>query len=235
MTETLHAVLLDLDGTLLDTAPDFFNIANLLLANHDRAPIAYPQFRQSVSDGARGMVHAAFGYDFDDARFEPLRQEFLALYAKHLADHTAPFAGIDELLQYVENSGMAWGVVTNKPAIYAQPLLRALNLDTRCATLVCPDHVARRKPDPEALHLACRQIGCTPAQSIYIGDHRRDIEAGHNAGMSTIACSYGYIHADDPCENWGAEFIAHDPRQIVEILRSRAGHPAAQHRFEKLP
>jgi phosphoglycolate phosphatase len=94
MTEPLKAVLLDLDGTLLDTAPDFFNIANLLLARYDRPPLAYPQFRQSVSDGARGMVHAAFGYDHNDPRFEPLRLEFLALYAEHLADHSTPFAGI---------------------------------------------------------------------------------------------------------------------------------------------
>lgn len=229
MTESLKAVLLDLDGTLLDTAPDFFNIANLLLARHDRPSIAYPQFRQSVSDGARGMVHAAFGYDHDDPRFEPLRQEFLTLYAEHLADHSTPFAGIEELLQYVETNGLAWGVVTNKPAIYAEPLMRALQLDARCATLICPDHVTRRKPDPEALHLACQQIGCSAGQAIYIGDHRRDIEAGRNAGMRTIACSYGYVHADDPCANWDADFIVHDPRQIIEILRSGMNFPAAQH------
>jgi len=223
MTEPLKAVLLDLDGTLLDTAPDFFHIANLLLARHDCAPIAYPQFRQSVSDGARGMVQAAFGLEFSDPRFEPLRQEFLTLYAEHLADHSTPFAGIDELLQYIETHGMAWGVVTNKPAIYAEPLMRALQLDTRCATLICPDHVIRRKPDPEALRLACRQIGCRATQAIYIGDHRRDIEAGRNAGMRTVACSYGYVHADDPCESWDADFIVHKPLQIIEILRHWAG------------
>jgi phosphoglycolate phosphatase len=223
MNHSLQAVLLDLDGTLLDTAPDFFHIANRLLTSHGRAPIDYAPFRQSVSDGARGMVRAAFGYDDGDARFEPLRQEFLALYADHLADHSRPFAGIDELLDYIEGAGLHWGVVTNKPDVYAAPLLRALQLDARCATLICPDHVVRRKPDPEALYLACERIGCSPAQAIYIGDHRRDIEAGHNAGMSTIACSYGYVHADDPCEQWGAEFIVHDPLQIIEILRSRAG------------
>jgi phosphoglycolate phosphatase len=215
--------LFDLDGTLLDTAPDFFHIANRLLASHDCAPIDYPLFRQSVSDGARGMVRRAFGFDEADARFEPLRLEFLALYAAHLADHTVPFAGIADLLEYIEGAGMAWGVVTNKPSHYAEPLLRALRLDARCATLVCPDHVVHRKPDPEALLLACSQIGCAPAQAIYLGDHRRDIEAGHNAGMSTVACSYGYIHADDPCEQWGAEFVVHDPLQMIPILRNWMG------------
>lgn len=219
MTTGLRALLLDLDGTLLDTAPDFFHIANRLRERHGEAPVAYPAFRQSVSDGARGMIRAAFGFDESDARFEPLRQEFLALYAEHLADHSAPFAGVVELLDYVERAGMAWGVVTNKPAVYAEPLLRALKLDARCGTLVCPDHVVRRKPDPEALHLACTQIGCAPAQAIYAGDHRRDIEAGRNAGMITIACGYGYVHADDPCEDWGADFVVHDPQRIIDILQ----------------
>lgn len=227
MNHALQAVLLDLDGTLLDTAPDFFHIANMLLARHNCPPIDYPQFRQSVSDGARGMVSAAFGFDESDLRFEPLRQEFLALYADHLADHSHPFDGIEELLGHIEGAGLQWGVVTNKPEIYAAPLMRALRLDRRCATLICPDHVVRRKPDPEALYLACERIGSNPAQTIYIGDHRRDIEAGQNAGMSTIACSYGYVHADDPCERWGAEFIVHDPRQIIDILRNWVGRPAA--------
>lgn len=221
MNHSLQAVLLDLDGTLIDTAPDFFHIANRLLTRHECPPIDYPQFRQSVSDGARGMVRAAFGFDESDARFEPLRQEFLALYAEHLADHSKPFDGIEELLQYIEGAGLRWGVVTNKPVIYAAPLMRALQLEERCATLICPDHVARRKPDPEALYLACEQIACDPARTIYIGDHRRDIEAGHNAGMVTIACAYGYVHADDPCDHWSAEFIVHDPLQIIDIVRNR--------------
>lgn len=215
------ALLLDLDGTLLDTAPDFFHIANRLRQQHGETPLDYAPFRQSVSDGARGMVRAAFGFDESDARFEPLRQEFLALYGRHLADHSAPFAGIVELLDYVERNGMAWGVVTNKPSLYAEPLMRALQLDARCATLICPDHVARRKPDPEALYLACERIGCTPAQALYAGDHRRDIEAGRNAGMFTIACGYGYVHADDPCESWGADAVVQDPLQIIALLQQR--------------
>lgn len=220
MNSSLKAVLLDLDGTLLDTALDFASIINFMLEKHGRAPIGYAQFRQSVSDGARGMIQMAFDCGDDDPQFEPLRDEFLSLYTQHIADHTQLFPGMAELLQYIESSGLRWGVVTNKASAYAVPLMQAMSLSNRCATLVCPDHVVNRKPDPEALQLACRQIGCTTAQAIYIGDHRRDIEAGHNAGMSTIACSYGYVHSDDPCENWGAEFIVHDARQIITILQN---------------
>lgn len=212
--------MLDLDGTLLDTAPDFVSIVNSMLQKYGRAPIGYAQFRQRVSDGARGMIQMAFDCDDHDPRFEALREEFLALYSQHIADHTQLFPGMAELLQYIEGAGLSWGVVTNKASAYALPLMEAMSLSSRCAALVCPDHVANRKPDPEALQLACRQIGCATSEAIYIGDHRRDIEAGHNAGMSTIACSYGYVHSDDPCENWGAEFIVHDARQIITILQN---------------
>ena len=220
MNSSLKAILLDLDGTLLDTALDFASIINFMLEKHGRPGIGYAQFRQSVSDGARGMIQMAFDCNDDDPQFEPLRDEFLALYKQHIADHTQLFPGMAELLQYIEGAGLRWGVVTNKASAYAIPLMQAMALSARCAALVCPDHVTHRKPDPEALQLACRQIGCSTAEAIYIGDHRRDIEAGHNAGMSTIACSYGYVHSDDPCENWGAEFIVHDARQIITILQN---------------
>jgi N-acetyl-D-muramate 6-phosphate phosphatase len=223
MNHSLKAVLLDLDGTLLDTAPDFAFIVNSMLEKYGRPTIGYAQFRQSVSDGARGMIQMAFNCDDNDPRFEPLREEFLALYTQHIADHTQLFPGMAELLHYIENNGMAWGVVTNKASAYAVPLMQAMSLSARCAALICPDHVVNRKPDPEALQLACRQIGCSTFDAIYIGDHRRDIEAGRNAGMSTIACSYGYVHRDDPCENWGAEFIVHDARQIITILQNWMG------------
>ncbi|HSB95561.1 MAG TPA: HAD-IA family hydrolase [Spongiibacteraceae bacterium] len=223
MNSSLKAVLLDLDGTLLDTAPDFAFIINFMLQKYDRPTIGYAQFRQSVSDGARGMIQMAFACGDDDPQFEALREEFLSLYTQHIADHTELFPGMAELLQYIEGAGLSWGVVTNKASVYAVPLMQAMSLSPRCTTLVCPDHVAHRKPDPEALQLACRQIGCDTNEAIYIGDHRRDIEAGRNAGMSTIACSYGYVHGDDPCENWGAEFIVHDPRQIITILQQWMG------------
>jgi len=221
MATPLQALLFDLDGTLLDTAPDFAFVVNTLLERHGRAPQPYARIRQTVSDGARGMVHGAFGYGDDDPAFEPLRRELLSLYTSHLADNTRLFDGMETVLQFCETQGIAWGVVTNKPSVYAVPLMRALNLDRRCAALVCPDHVKNRKPDPESLLLACRQIGCAPEATLYAGDHRRDIEAGHNAGMQTVACAYGYVHRDDPCDNWNAEFIMQQPRDMLDIVQRR--------------
>jgi phosphoglycolate phosphatase len=220
-TMPLKAVLFDLDGTLLDTAPEFYALAKHMLEQRDIAPLAYAEFRETVSDGARGMVKKAFRIEEDDAQFESLRQEFLALYAEKLATRTELFAGMGDVLDFVESHGMVWGVVTNKPNAFAEPLLRALGLLERCAVLVCPDHVSERKPHPEALYLACDKIGCGIDEAIYVGDHRRDIESARNAGMASIACLFGYVHASDPCENWNADFIIHDAMEIIPIVQNR--------------
>ncbi len=220
MPAKLKAVLFDLDGTLLDTAPEFYEIIRAMLEAHNAAPIAFDDFREVVSDGARGMVHRAFGIAPADARFEPLRLEFLARYEQQLAAHTQLFPGMAATLEFIENRDLRWGVVTNKPAGFSAPLLQRLDLARRCATLVCPDHVRQRKPDPEALLLACAQIGCDVSEAIYVGDHRRDIECARQAGMPSIACSYGYVHGDDPCANWGAEFIVASADAIVPILQN---------------
>ncbi|HET8712006.1 MAG TPA: HAD-IA family hydrolase [Spongiibacteraceae bacterium] len=219
MPSALKAVLFDLDGTLLDTAPEFYQIVSIQLQKHGAAPIAFNDFREVVSDGARGMVQKAFGIDPGAVNFEPLRQEFLNLYTRHLAMHTHLFPGMAETLAFIESENLRWGVVTNKPVGFSAPLLQKLNLSTRCATLICPDHVKQRKPDPEALILACAQIGCAVGEAIYLGDHRRDIECARRAGMPSIACDYGYIHADDPCSNWGADFIVPNAAAIVPILQ----------------
>jgi phosphoglycolate phosphatase len=222
-TTPLKAVLFDLDGTLLDTGPEFYHIALQLLEQHDIAPLDYAEFRESVSDGARGMVKTAFRIEEADPRFELLRQEFLALYAQQLASRTELFAGMNDVLDFIESHGMNWGIVTNKPNAFAEPLLQKLNLFERCAVLVCPDHVSERKPNPEGLYLACDKIGCSIDEAIYIGDHRRDIDSAQNARMTSVACSFGYVHADDLCENWNADFIVHDALQIISILQNRLG------------
>lgn len=221
MSIPLQAILFDLDGTLLDTAPDFVFVVNTLLERHGRAPLPYAQIRQTVSDGARGMVHGAFGCGDGDPEFEPLRRELLALYSTHLADRSRLFDGMESVLQFLEMRNIPWGVVTNKPSVYAVPLMRALQLERRCAALVCPDHVRNRKPDPEPLLLACSRIDCEPRATLYVGDHRRDIEAGHNAGMQTIACAFGYVHSDDPCETWGADYVVKHARDILSVARQR--------------
>lgn len=218
------AVLFDLDGTLLDTAPDFSFVLDTMMARRQRPPVPYERVHQTVSDGARGMIQMAFGVTPEHSEFDTLRQELLTLYAEHIADNTRPFTGIAELLAFIEQSQLRWGIATNKPALYAEPLLRALDLERRCGVLICPDHVKRRKPDPESLLIACERLGCSPSEAIYIGDHRRDIECGRNAGLYTIAVRWGYIHPDDPCEAWSADLVVDHPDQITTLLQQRLTH-----------
>ena len=217
----LKAVLFDLDGTLLDTGPEFYQIASRMHGQRGTTAPGYPEFRNCVSDGARGMVTQAFGIGEADPQFEALRNEFLTCYAEQLASRTELFAGMNDVLDFIESNGIAWGVVTNKPNAFAEPLLEKLNLAERCAVLVCPDHVRERKPHPEALYLACDKIGCGIDAAIYLGDHRRDIEAARNAGMASIACAFGYIHENDSCDFWNADFIVHDALEIIPLLQAR--------------
>jgi phosphoglycolate phosphatase len=214
----LRAVLFDLDGTLLDTAPDFLTVVNLLLAENGRGPLPYAEVRRTVSHGARALVRLAFGIAEDDARFEPLRQRLLALYAEHLLVDTAPFPGIPELLRELARRGVRWGVVTNKPSHLAEPLLARARLEPPADVLVCPDHVQRTKPDPEPLLLACERLGCLAAEAVYVGDHSRDIQAGRSAGMCTIAATYGYLEPDEPVEAWQADYLAASAEAIERIL-----------------
>lgn len=217
----LRAVLFDLDGTLLDTAPDFATVTNRLLAEHGRAPLPYPRIRSAVSSGSRALVELAFGITEADPTFAPLRARLLELYAAHLLVDTVPFPGMEELLAALGERGISWGVVTNKPSWLAQPLLAAAALDPGPSVLVCPDHVSRTKPDPEPLLLACTRLGCATAEAIYVGDHCRDIEAGRRAGMVTVAVRYGYIDEGDSADHWEADHVVDDCRGLQQLLFGR--------------
>ncbi len=214
----LRAVLFDLDGTLLDTAPDFVTAVNLLRAEHGREPLPGEPIRRTVSHGARALVRLAFGIGEEDPAFEPLRQRLLALYEAHLLVDTVPFPGIAELLQALAARGIRWGVVTNKPNYLAEPLLARARLEPPADVLVCPDHVSRTKPDPEPLLLACARLGCAVTEAVYVGDHARDIQAGRNAGMRTIAATYGYLEPDEAVTQWQADYHADSVPAIAHIL-----------------
>ncbi|MCJ8169253.1 N-acetylmuramic acid 6-phosphate phosphatase MupP [Atopomonas sediminilitoris] len=214
----LRAVLFDMDGTLLDTAPDFIAVAQAMRAARGLPPADDEAVRAVVSDGARAMVASAFGIDPESAEFEPLRQDFLERYLDHCAVHSKPYPGMPELLKAIEQSSLTWGVVTNKPVRFAEPLMRHLQLHERSAVLICPEHVSRSKPDPESLLLACTQLALQPAEVLYVGDHVRDIEAGRAAGMRTCAVRYGYIHPDDNPSHWGADVIIDQPLDLRQVL-----------------
>lgn len=214
----VKGMLFDLDGTLLDTAADFADVVQQMTEQAARPAIAFAAIHQTVSNGARALVELAFGIQPGHPDFEERLNALLALYAQRIvATKATLYPGMDALLQHLENSGIPWGIVTNKPERFCRPLLENLGLLARCATLICPDHVTHSKPHPEPLLLACTHLGIEPQQAIYVGDHPRDIDAGRAAGMFTIAVRYGYLPDTPPVEQWQADLIV----DSVENIRQR--------------
>jgi len=214
----LRAVLFDMDGTLLDTAPDFIAICQAMLAERGFAPVADKLIRDEVSGGAKAMVSAAFAMSPTAPEFEALRLEFLERYQQDCAVHSKLFDGMAELLADIESAKLIWGVVTNKPVRFAQPIMDQLGLSGRSAVLICPDHVTRSKPDPEPLILACKMLELDPASVLFVGDDLRDIESGRDAGTKTAAVRYGYIHPHDNPDHWGADVVVDHPSQLRKVL-----------------
>jgi 2-phosphoglycolate phosphatase len=212
------ALLFDLDGTLLDTAPDFITALNRQLALHDLSSLPDEAIRLSVTNGSVGLIEAGFGMPQDDPRFEPLRAEFLELYFANLADRTALFEGLQPVLDKCVSSDIPWGIVTNKPWRYTESTLLQLDLMAGAATVICPDHVSHPKPDPEAMFLACAEIATAPADCLYVGDHVRDIVAGRDAGMRTIAAGWGYIDEDEDILGWQADWVVDQSQQLYSLL-----------------
>lgn len=221
MNSRPSTVLFDLDGTLIDTAPDFIRCLNLLRQQRGLPALPAEQIRRSVSNGARAMIDVGFGLGPDDQDYLEHHSAFLDLYEDGVAEETTLFPGMEELLVWLEGEGIPWGIVTNKPARFTTPLLTALALDDRCAVVVCPDHVSQRKPHPESILLACRQLNVVPDHGIYVGDHRRDIEAGRNAGMTTIAVRYGYIEQPEEVDLWQADQVAATVDELAKLIQYR--------------
>ena len=214
----LRAVLFDMDGTLLDTAPDFIAICQAMRADRDLAPINPQHIRDEISGGAKAMVAVTFSMDPESPGFEELRQEFLERYLVGCAVHSKLFDGMAELLEDIEKSKLIWGVVTNKPLRFAEPIMQQLGLASRSALLICPDHVKNTKPDPEPMRLACQQLGLQPQEILFVGDDLRDIESGRAAGTRTAAVSWGYIHPDDNPAHWGADVLVDHPLELRAVL-----------------
>ena len=214
----LRAVLFDMDGTLLDTAPDFIAISQAMLADRGLPAVADKLIRDEISGGAKAMVAATFAMSPQDPAFEALRLEFLERYQRDCAVHSKLFDGMAQLLADIEKSGLTWGVVTNKPVRFAQPIMEQLGLAERSALLICPDHVTHSKPHPEPLILACSQLDLDPASVLFVGDDLRDIESGRDAGTKTAAVRYGYIHPNDNPDHWGADVVVDHPLDLRKVL-----------------
>lgn len=209
-----ETVLFDLDGTLLDTAPDFILVLNALRREYDLTPLPDEQIRNTVSNGARALVTLGFGINEGDEGFETYREKLLSAYLSQLGQASRLFPGMNDLLSALEEKDIPWGIVTNKPSRFTIPLLEALSLSQRCKVLVCADQVTKPKPHPESLLKACDIVNANPENSIYVGDHRRDIEAGHSAAMTTITALFGYISEHDKPESWQATYQANSAADI---------------------
>ncbi|MGI9220591.1 MAG: HAD-IA family hydrolase [Woeseiaceae bacterium] len=213
-----RAVFFDLDGTLVDTAPDMVVALQEVQRANDVEPVSYQLGRSHVSNGAMGLLKLAF----PDRTVEPdgaLVCDFLELYKQRVCVNSRVFDGIGELLLSLDNAGISWGVVTNKPTYLTLPIMQQLKLTERSACIVCGDTLPTRKPDPATLLHASEIANVSPADSIYVGDALRDIEAGDNAGMATIAVGYGYIVQDDDPRAWGADQFAANTEELVKIIR----------------
>jgi phosphoglycolate phosphatase len=214
----IQAVLFDLDGTLADTAPDLGYALNLLRERHGLAPLAQETIRPYASHGTRGLFEIGFGLTPENARFDPLREEYLALYTANLCRLTQLFPGMAALLEALEERNIHWGVVTNKPARFTNPLLEQLGLIGRAASIISGDTCPHPKPHPEPLLCAARDIGVAPQSCLYVGDAERDIEAARAAGMPALIADYGYLGAADRPETWGAQGRIDTPLDILAFL-----------------
>lgn len=214
----ITTVLFDLDGTLVDTAPDMAHSLNLLLAENSEATLPHEIIRPHVSNGSEALVILGFGDDLKSSRLEQLKQRYLEIYQANVHVHSCLFPGMEELLEDIEQAGKKWGVVTNKPSWLTEPLLTSMNLTERCGCMVSGDTTTQRKPHPEPMYHACDIIGAKASECIYIGDARRDIEAGNNADMKTIIATYGYIGEWEDMSAWGADALIDEPSQIKDFI-----------------
>jgi 2-phosphoglycolate phosphatase len=213
-----RAILFDLDGTLADTAPDLAAAVNLLRTARGLAPTDYAVLRPTASAGARGMIGASFGLKPGDDGFAELREGFFDNYAAAMAVHSTLFPGIVEMLAGIEEAGLAWGIVTNKPMRFTDPLLPQIGL-AQAACAISGDTTPHAKPHPAPLLEAAARLGLAPEQCWYAGDDLRDIQAGQAAGMLTIACGWGYCGPVEP-ESWQADYLLQGPLELLALMQA---------------
>lgn len=217
----LRGALFDLDGTLLDTAPDMAAALNQLLADEGMEALPFERIRPHVSHGAQRLVRLAFG-EPDSTRFEGLRRRFLDFYRAGIATHTRLFDGFDIVLDALEAAGMRWGIVTNKPGWLTAPLLANLGLAARCGCVVSGDTLAERKPHPMPLLHAATLLGLEARECVYLGDAERDVQAARNAGMISLVAGFGYLEAGEDPNAWRPDAIFGRPTDLLEWLGLQA-------------
>lgn len=217
----INAVLFDLDGTLVDTAPDMIAALNHQLTHHKKANIVYEQARNYVSQGAMALIEYGFKENFTAQKTEYLRDEYLRIYTQLSSHHSALFANMDKVLRYIEERNMPWGIVTNKPEDLAIDLLKKLKLYDRLATFYGGDTLSKKKPEPDQLLAACKEMNIPTDQVLYVGDDERDIIAAKKANMPNAVVNYGYINTTIPPVAWQADYYFDDAIEIIATLEAQ--------------
>ncbi len=213
-----RAVLFDLDGTFADTAPDLAYALNQTLAAFGADPLPFVRIRPVVSHGGAALVRLGFGLEPGDPGFDERREYLLAVYRANLCRETRLFDGMAEVLDALERHGRPWGIVTNKPAWLTDPLIEAMGLTARAGCIVSGDTCVHRKPHPEPILRACRDLAVAPAQTVYVGDADRDMIAGRAAGTATVAALFGYILDDEDPADWAADHRIGHARELLALL-----------------
>jgi len=216
----IAAVLFDLDGTLIDSAPDLGAAADQMRVVRGMTSLPLALYRPMAGAGARGMLEVAFGIGVDDPGFEALREEFFSNYAACMTQRTVAFDGVQEMIAHLEQMQLPWGVVTNKSSRFTDPLTRAMPLFVKARTIVSGDTTPHAKPHPAPLLEAARQLGVDAKQCVYVGDDERDIVAGLAAGMKTVAATYGYLGKKTKIQSWGAHAEINSPLGLLQLLVS---------------
>ncbi|MBC8518958.1 MAG: HAD-IA family hydrolase [Gammaproteobacteria bacterium] len=214
----IKAVLLDLDGTLADTAPDLAYALNQVLIQNNRKPLPLSDIREVASHGSAPLIYLGFGDQLEEQIFEAHRQQLLNIYSENIARETTLMGGMEDLLLHLDRQNIPWGVVTNKPARFTDPLIEQLGLSQRASCIISGDTTDSSKPHPKPLLHACELLNLSPEQCIYVGDASRDIEAGNRAEMTTIAARFGYLSSDDKITEWCADGIIDHPSEILNWL-----------------
>lgn len=211
-------ILFDLDGTLVDTAHDLAYALNLQRQRHGLDILALDVIRPYASHGSKGLLSIGFDLSPEDDNFSTMREEYLGLYDQVLTRKPILFEGVAELLEMLDKKSVGWGVVTNKPRRFTQPLMQNIGLLQRAACVVSGDDALRPKPYPDTLLLACEQAGVNPQACWYVGDAERDIQAGKAAGMQTVVALYGYLGVDDQPAEWGADALVNAPLELLGLF-----------------
>jgi 2-phosphoglycolate phosphatase len=214
----IKAVLFDLDGTFADTAPDLAAALNHTRATRHLPPLSIELLRPQASHGSRGLLKVGFDIEPEHPDYDKLRDTFLDYYAKNICVQTQLFGDTAELISTLEQRGIKWGIVTNKPHCFTIPLMQALGYAERAACLISGDTCAHSKPHPEPMLKACEIIGVSPAQCLYLGDDLRDMQAANAVGMRGIIANYGYVSADASVENWNAHGSINKPTELLDFI-----------------